>query len=187
MATWKRPRSDKKPDGYIELEPSAYETTPRWVEQARSGPLGDGSDGPVAVPEKPLHLCPTCDYILTGLTSRRCPECGEAFTLSEARRRAFELSDGMKAFHRSIRYERILFALGVALIVVGFILPWVSYTRGLGSSGLSINPRGWMSLLLAPVVLVMWMMLRVYYDVRWLYVVLATGVMVFVFGAALAM
>lgn len=41
----------------------------------------------VCVPETPLHLCPTCDYILTGLGSRRCPECGNRFRPEDARRR----------------------------------------------------------------------------------------------------
>lgn len=32
--------------------------------------------------------CPNCDYNLTGLTERRCPECGTAFELAELLRLA---------------------------------------------------------------------------------------------------
>jgi len=35
-------------------------------------------DGSAIAPEWNLH-CPECDYDLTGLSSRRCPECGRRF------------------------------------------------------------------------------------------------------------
>ncbi len=37
------------------------------------------------IPANPLHLCPNCNYNLTGLTSRICPECGETFDVLDAR------------------------------------------------------------------------------------------------------
>lgn len=36
------------------------------------------------IPRVPAHVCPHCRYHLTGLTTRRCPECGKLFTQREA-------------------------------------------------------------------------------------------------------
>ena len=35
--------------------------------------------------------CPNCDYILTGLTSSRCPQCGQAFHWTAVRKRAGQI------------------------------------------------------------------------------------------------
>lgn len=54
----------------------------------------DGTGGPVEpVPRLPGHVCPTCDYDLSTLRSRVCPECGNLFTLADARRRARAIDD----------------------------------------------------------------------------------------------
>lgn len=50
-------------------------------------PIVDIEDLPGRVPSVPLHLCPNCGYDLRGLTRRTCPECGERFTLTGARRK----------------------------------------------------------------------------------------------------
>ena len=53
------------------------------------------------IPAKPLPLCPHCNYNLTGLTSRICPECGRPFTVQEARAHGFKLSkEGRSAGYR---------------------------------------------------------------------------------------
>lgn len=44
-------------------------------------------DPPIAISAVPPGLiCPSCEYDLTGLLERRCPECGRAFDADELRR-----------------------------------------------------------------------------------------------------
>lgn len=110
--------------GPVELEPLVTRAAPlRHVE--RSSPSAthpsDGVGSPV--PDRPLHECPTCAYILTGLTSRRCPECGEPFTLSEARRQGSLRSPRTQEDLRAVRAHRLLLALGVFLQLAGLLVP----------------------------------------------------------------
>jgi len=77
------------------------------------------------IPDSPPHVCPGCRYSLTGLTSRRCPECGESFTLSDAR---FAGEGGVgtleEAGFRQLRSLRRRFRIGVAMILIGILVPW---------------------------------------------------------------
>lgn len=74
----------------IDLEPLSIIDTPRYVVH-ETGDSYSRDDMPLApIPERPLHLCPTCNYNLTGLTRYRCPECGNRFTLNDARIQAIE-------------------------------------------------------------------------------------------------
>ncbi len=74
------------------------------------------------VPSHPLHFCPNCDYNLTGLTSRRCPECGEQFTLTDARRTAIDKSLGRFTRLRMLpQWERARFLVGVGLTVISIL------------------------------------------------------------------
>lgn len=172
----------------IELDSFAQVDTPRYVVHDGTGADGGGGDAAGEVPEAPPHLCPYCDYILTGLTSRRCPECGEEFTLAEARRRWSELSEGTLIARRFIRHEKIALWVGLGMIVGGVVAPWFAYTPGFGLWGIVVNPRrGLIMLMLVPVLPASWLMLRVYFDVRWLHIVLATGVFMAVFGVMLAL
>ena len=92
------------------------------------------------VPSWPAHLCPRCDYDLTGLTSRRCPECGAAFTLVAAREHAYEKSEAghlqrceersarKKAspwlgLRRDLQYAIVI--TGILLAIVGFLSPLI--------------------------------------------------------------
>lgn len=47
--------------------------------------LGENADHPPVGADIPLR-CMQCDYNLTGLTTRRCPECGTPFDVTELRR-----------------------------------------------------------------------------------------------------
>jgi len=162
---------------HVELESFSPVDTPRYVIHGEEGLQADHDDPRIPIPEAPLHQCPTCDYILTGLISRRCPECGEEFALSEARRRGFELSEEMRESYRWLRNEKIMLAVGLFLMVIGFALPWFSYTPGLGWPVITISRRGWIMVYLIPEMLLVWMILRVYFGTRWLHIVFATGLL----------
>lgn len=77
-----------------------------------------GDHGPV--PASPLHLCPSCDYELRGLRSRRCPECGTAFTLSEARIKGSEKAPETRQDRRAVLTDRLQFVSGLFLLSTGF-------------------------------------------------------------------
>ena len=86
---------------------------------------------PRTVPSHPLHQCPTCDYILTGLTGRRCPECGEIFDLREARLAAIDRSLFGNGLLNSPWFEQVKVGFGVLMLFVGFSLPCMFIrTRG---------------------------------------------------------
>ncbi|MFQ5411801.1 MAG: hypothetical protein ACE5EC_05870, partial [Phycisphaerae bacterium] len=87
-------------------------------------------------PGEPLHLCPVCDYILTGLISRRCPECGTAFTLIEARRRGALQSPRVRRDMRALKWTRISICLGLALFLGGMITPMIVFRSTGGHWGL---------------------------------------------------
>lgn len=116
----------------IELESFTPVETPRYLPQGQDPMLAGREDAPVSVPARPLHLCPACDYILTGLTSRRCPECGEPFTLGDARHWGFAKSPGMRRLYRAMSIDRAWGWVGVVLMALSFLVP---NCIGLWSSG----------------------------------------------------
>jgi len=99
---------------------------------------GEANRGPV--PAQPLHLCPTCDYNLTGLVSRRCPECGQPFTLREARMRNIEKSMDSVVYLHSLRYERHKQIAGMILILLSL---WAA------NFDPSLGLRGWLGLIVS--------------------------------------
>lgn len=103
----------------IELE-SAPDQDPTTAARLHTDSGAD--DRPV--PEKPPHACPNCDYNLTGLTSRRCPECGEEFTLHEARLRANEIGEYGKEMRAIRRKDMVFVVLGIATGVIGLLIPF---------------------------------------------------------------
>ncbi|OWY73259.1 hypothetical protein B7486_02625 [cyanobacterium TDX16] len=141
----------------------------------------DAAREKLPVPASPLHLCPSCDYNLTGLVSRRCPECGDSFTLSEARHRAIETSEEIRRFVRSTRLDGGRMAFGIALIVASFaVINWVPvstfvvvrrYVAGLFSLA------GAMMLCFILISLAIGGFLRFYFEVRWASVFLAIGLL----------
>ena len=111
---------EEPPPPRIELEPLHLRDVPRY-ERYTPPPHGPMVDtGPV--PQKPEHRCPTCDYILAGLTSRRCPECGEPFTILEARMRGIEMSEGMQEAMQGDRVDQIKRYVGLVLMIFSVLL-----------------------------------------------------------------
>ncbi len=159
----------------IELEPFQPIETPRHVVQDGGEPYTRGQilEGPV--PASPLHLCPTCDYILTGLSSGRCPECGESFTLDEARCRAIDKSPAVRRLIRGSQAGRWGGILGAAFLVgavlalnlrVGGAPPWVHLRPSAGGGTMSV---------LAAVILLFALMAKSLFDSEWSHLLLISG------------
>ncbi|MBX3396669.1 MAG: hypothetical protein KF841_15010 [Phycisphaerae bacterium] len=79
------------------------------------------------IPARPLHLCPHCDYNLTSLRKARCPECGEVFTLVEARRRGARHLPHVRQDTFAVLAYKLTLTCGVALFLLspiyGFVGP----------------------------------------------------------------
>lgn len=80
-----------------------------------------GEQLPYAIPESPLHLCPACDYNLTGLRARRCPECGNLFELIEAKRHGARRLPHIQQDVRAVFMNNFSLAGGVSLFAVSLI------------------------------------------------------------------
>lgn len=121
---WPGPRDDPvmtdthDPQDDYELEP--LDNAPSKAPARRQPP---GSLLPI--PPEPLHLCPHCKYNLTGLTSRRCPECGETFELRRARMAG---EGGVWPYDaqdlRALRIARRRVISGALMILLGLAVPY---------------------------------------------------------------
>jgi len=160
-------KSDSRP--HIELENTAPQPTPKYIlrSDAVSGEFDPDALGD-PIPERPLHLCPCCDYNLTGMRSRRCPECGEPFNIRDARHRAIECSQQMREDRIAtyIEYGKPLALLGIfAAGVLWFaweVRSSSTMNRGLG--GLAVGIRGSFVLLLLANVLFTFAVYRLFLD-----------------------
>jgi len=78
----------------------------------------------IPVPAVPLHTCSNCGYNLTGLLSRKCPECGTAFSIASGRNVTIvptrEIDDV-----RAIAWDHLKFWGGLLLLAAGLVAPWV--------------------------------------------------------------
>ena len=168
---------EKLTDGLIELEPAA----------STAGAISEAGPATVLpekepIPQRPLHLCPTCDYNLTGLISRRCPECGEPFTIPDARQRGFELSEGGRELRRWLRADRAILVLGVFLLVFGIICPCIYRDPLAGTLQFAPTLRTWAIWLgLVPLSGVM-LMVNVYCEQSWSHALLEIGVVATIVG-----
>ncbi|MBI5763351.1 MAG: hypothetical protein HZA51_07495 [Planctomycetes bacterium] len=152
----------------IELEPVVSETIPRHIPEADRAALAEaGLPESSPIPEKPLHVCPNCDYNLTGLASRRCPECGEEFTLHEARMCGVEMSAPIQRMLRRERFEQIKAYVGSAAIVLS--VWWQNVRPGSVSGwlGLQLSPRGTVMLALMPMLFVIIWGYKTVWDRSW--------------------
>ncbi len=176
-----KPQPD--PGEAIQLEPPVSATTAKAKDRNAPQPPARES-----VPAKPLHLCPNCDYNLTGLIEQRCPECGEPFDLADARFRAFELSEDGARVRRWEKLDWARRASGVGLIVLGICLPTINDAVFTPTPGL-ITPaakRWLMMFLIAPGILTL-LMVCGYLDYGWARVLLTVGVLTVVAGLLLAL
>lgn len=151
----------------------------RWVtteQQIESGAVQ------IPVPAEPLHVCPTCDYNLTGLIARRCPECGEPFTLADARDRAVEKSIGYRRYFATERYQRLKYRIGWALILAGFLMP-VLMMRPAGR--VAWGMRGGGMIFLVPIFLAFAYFYKVIRDTTWADAILVAGLGAALLGAAI--
>jgi hypothetical protein len=174
--------SQGKAEAGIELEPLAIPPPTPEGELPGAQPEGEPP-----IPQRPLHLCPNCDYNLTGLTSRRCPECGEPFNLSDARERGFELSESALEYRKWIRVDRAMQVLGLALLAFGLACPCISQDPITKSWQVVPSLKTWsMWMVLIPLSGLL-ILINLYYEQSWSRVLLQIGVVVAIIGLMVAL
>lgn len=128
------PASVPREEGLQEYAVEPLGDEPGPLKQQR--PQSPGDLPPI--PELPPHRCPTCQYNLTGLTHRRCPECGGDFSTTDAIRAG---AGGPQSVHgqdlRALRTGRFMTAAGAMLLMAGFGVPvMLATSRNLVMAGL---------------------------------------------------
>lgn len=70
--------------------------------------------------------CPRCEYILTGLPERRCPECGEPFDpdalLEQAHNRSAEVISGRVEMIRRLQLREVILLQGAIALLLSLVL-----------------------------------------------------------------
>jgi hypothetical protein len=139
------------------------------------------------IPERPLHLCPHCEYNLTGLTSRRCPECGKPFTLRQAKDRGLGILDEKEDDRLALRRGRRMLGLGIALVVFGFACPWIAVRIGASGLNAPASIRLWfMYYFAAPVGCALAFLCR-YDDQGWPRTMMTVGIVMALMGLYVAL
>jgi len=78
---------------------------------------------PESFPEKDFPLfCPVCDYMLRGLPTERCPECGTPFDRGRLLVQQYVIEQGKRLWNRTGKYAKRLLIIGVLLSVVPLVL-----------------------------------------------------------------
>jgi hypothetical protein len=176
--------SDSPPGGeqrpFIELEPAVSSSARAAPASLPDGVTPEMLDAQRTVPSQPAHVCPTCDYNLTGLSSRRCPECGEAFTLAEARMAAFALSEPMTRYVRHRRWNRFKLVLGVGLMAASFVaVNWIRPPATLVGPPVSqLTLPGVVLLAMIFVIVVALGLFRALFEMSWSNALLVAGLFV---------
>lgn len=129
------------------------------------------------VPSRPLHLCPYCDYNLTGLTTYRCPECGEPFTISEARQRAMELSPDFRYLRWSARLGRFGGVFGFLLLVAAAVLPNAIAGGCANYPAITVTGAGLLSWGFLMVLILTACLVKSFIDASWSQLLLAVGLL----------
>lgn len=177
-------KPQQKAAAAIELEP---------LVQGETVTAGESPDRPKTpalepVPPRPVHHCPNCDYNLTGLTSRRCPECGQPFNLLDARAWGFELSEDGEAVRRWERLDWVKRGLGVAMIILGFWCPTIAdAVFASGSNVLSTTAKTWLMMFMVAPGDVAFAMVALYLELGWTRTLLTLGVATMVAGLLVAL
>lgn len=78
--------------------------------------------------------CPTCGYLLYGLTTPRCPECGRDFGTIGNMKRAGELEKRKLADQKEISNESVMALTGIVMIVVGMGWRFAEYLYSMPSA-----------------------------------------------------
>ncbi|MBN2562566.1 MAG: hypothetical protein JXQ75_16700 [Phycisphaerae bacterium] len=170
-------KDERRKNGFIELERFEPVDTPRYVPRGTDGAWAGPQVPRPPVPEKPLHLCPTCDYNLTGLTSRRCPECGEPFTLGDARHRAIEKSPGMRSFYRAEKLDRFGGVIGLVLLAVAVALPNFAFSSTSPWVQIQSSYRSWIVVAFIMLLMLLALVGLSYLDATWSRMLLTMGVL----------
>lgn len=174
--------SDEEPPPKIELEPLQLRDVPRYARYSPPSPYQLTDTG--AVPSKPEHRCPNCDYILAGLTSRRCPECGEPFTILEARMRGIEMSEGMQEAMRNEHLQEVKGWVGLGMLVVSVELQNVLAFGGGG--WLTLSSRGFLMLVFMIPLWIGVIVLKAVREEGWSYACWVAGLVAMVVSGILA-
>ncbi len=114
--------------------------------------------GPTAnrpIPAYPVHLCPNCDYNLTGLTSRICPECGQPFNVRDARYHATRGVPEVRRYYRKVVVDRWMGRTAVVLLVWAIIMPNLKCSASGPWVKLGTTVGGWFILTLTTI-MVLW-------------------------------
>lgn len=111
--------------------PARPEPLPRFARASGGVPEDESLVQPGPVPEDPPHHCPACDYNLTGLYSRRCPECGRPFRLFETRRERWPPTPQMIQDRKVARRDFGRMILGLTMTFAAFLglVLWEKNTR----------------------------------------------------------
>jgi len=118
-----------------------------------ASPAGPAPSRPI--PAYPVHLCPNCDYNLTGLTSRICPECGQPFNVRDARYHATREVPEVRRYYRRVVIDRWLGRTAVVLLGWAIIMPNLKRSATVPWVTLGTTGRGWFILTLTTIV-VLW-------------------------------
>jgi hypothetical protein len=136
------------------------------------------------VPNSTNYRCAHCNYILAGLTSRRCPECGEPFTIDSAQMHGREPAPDMVNLISAVRRDTIKFYSGVGLLVAGFMIPNIA-----GGAFRTSGPMSFRGLVML-IIIFPAMMFTAYFrqsgDFKWCDLLLFAGLIIALFGTLLA-
>lgn len=83
----------------------------------------DARVDPDCFPEKDFPLfCPVCDYMLRGLPTERCPECGTPFDRGRLLVQQYVIEQGKRLWKRTGKYAKGLLIIGCLLIIIPQLL-----------------------------------------------------------------
>jgi len=134
----------------------------------------DARVDPEHFPEKDFPLyCPVCEYLLRGLPSERCPECGTPFDRGSLLVQQYVIEHGKRRWKRTGKYATRLFIIGCLLIFVPQIL--ITLTTYLIKPSVLTQPTTNLAFALIPFVMaVMTMGAILLFVAAFLYLHLAT-------------
>lgn len=78
----------------------------------------------IPVPAVPLRTCSTCGYPLTGLLSRKCPECGTPFSIAAGRNVTIIPTSEVED-RRAVALDYVKSVLGLIVLGAGILAPWI--------------------------------------------------------------